>query len=110
MLLLNTYARTPRLVPETAMNAYQPPEKSLPRVDMGHEQEWIAACKGGPTPSSDFEVAVPLTETILLGNIAIRAQENRKLEWDGEKMEITNLPEANRFVRREYRSGWELEI
>ncbi|MCH7529349.1 MAG: Gfo/Idh/MocA family oxidoreductase [Candidatus Marinimicrobia bacterium] len=110
MLMCNTYARNPRLVPETAMQAYQRPEKSLPRVDMGHEQEWIAACKGGPTPSSDFEVAVPFTETVLLGNIAIRAQENRKLEWDGEKMEITNLPEANRFVRREYRSGWELEI
>ena len=110
MLMCNTYARNPRLVPETAMNAYQRPEKSLPRVDMGHEQEWIAACKGGPTPSPDFEVAVPLTATILLGNIAIRAQENRKLEWDGEKMEITNLPEANRFVRREYRTGWELEI
>ena len=110
MLMCNTYARNPRLVPETAMQAYQRPEKSLPRVDMGHEQEWIAACKGGPTPSSDFEVAAPFTETVLLGNIAIRAQENRKLEWDGEKMEFTNLPDANRFVRREYRSGWELEI
>ncbi len=110
MLMCNTYAANPRIVPETAMREYQRPEKTLPRSDMPHEQEWIAACKGGPTPSSDFEIAVPLTEIILLGNVAIRNKENKKLRYDGENMTFTNSETANQYLSREYRTGWELKV
>jgi len=55
---------------------------------------------------SNFDYASRLTEMVLLGNIAIRA--GKRIEWDAEKMSVTNLPEANRFVKREYRKGWTL--
>jgi predicted dehydrogenase len=110
IVMCSTYAANPRIVPETAMQAYERPEKTLPRTEVGHEQEWIAACKGGPTTSSNFEVSVPLTETILLGNVAIRALANRKLQYDGENLEITNFPDANKLVNRKYRQGWELKV
>ena len=68
--------------------------------------EWIAACKGGPPPFSNFDFAAELTEIILLGCVALRV--GKKLEWDGPKMRATNAPEAARFVKREYRKGFEL--
>ncbi len=73
---------------------------------MDHYQEWIRACKGGPKPLSNFDYAGPLAEAILLGNIAAKAKQ--KLEWDGPNMKVTNMPEANAFLRREYRKGWTL--
>ena len=66
----------------------------------------MAACKGGPPAGSNFAYACPLTETILLGNLALRT--GKPLEWDAEKLQVTNEPEANQYVRREYRKGWEL--
>jgi hypothetical protein len=68
--------------------------------------EWIAACKGGPTPYSNFQVAAYLTEIILLGCIALRA--GKKLDWDGPQMRATNAPEAAQYVKRHYRTGWGL--
>jgi len=72
--------------------------------------EWFAACRGEKPidyPGSNFSYAVPLTETALLGNLAMRVQ--HRVEWDSEKMEVTNLPEANKFVNKEYRKGWQYE-
>lgn len=94
-----------RLIPESRMQEYQRPEKTLPR-SIGHHKEWIEACKGGPRAGSNFDYAGPLTETVLLGNVAIRAQQ--RLEWDPAAMKITNVPEANAWLSREYRKGWEL--
>jgi predicted dehydrogenase len=74
--------------------------------DFRHHQEWIAAIKGGPPPYSNFEVAAPLTEFILLGCVALRT--GTKLEWDGLKMRAKNTREADEFVRRPYRKGWKL--
>jgi hypothetical protein len=85
---------------------------TLPRnhlsQDMDAQQhlEWIAACKGGPEPYSNFDVAAYLTEIILLGCIALRV--GKKLEWDGPNMRAINAPEADRFVKRIYRPGFEL--
>lgn len=85
---------------------------SLPRNahqgngDLRQHLEWIAACKGGPTPYSNFDVAAYLTEIILLGCVALRV--GKKLEWDGPKMQATNAPEAARYVKRAYRKGWNL--
>jgi hypothetical protein len=74
--------------------------------DTRQHLEWIAACKGGPTPYSQFEIAAYLTEIILLGCVALRV--GKALEWDGPKMRATNAPEAAHFVKREYRKGFRL--
>jgi predicted dehydrogenase len=80
------------------------PEK-LPQSP-GHHKEWIEACKGGKPAMSNFDYAGPLTEFILLGNVAMRA--GKKLEWDAAALKATNAPEADQFIRREYRKGWTL--
>lgn len=72
--------------------------------DLRHHLEWIAGCKGGPTPYSNFDIAAYLTEIILLGCVAMRT--GKKLEWDGPNMRALNAPEAAQFVKRNYREGW----
>jgi hypothetical protein len=64
-------------------------------------QEWVAACKGGPAAGANFDYAGPLTEMVLLGNLAVRT--GKRIEWDASQMRCTNLPEANAFVRKQYR-------
>jgi len=95
----------PRLIPESKMKGFKRPEPSLPRSP-GHWQEWVEACKGGPRPLADFDYAGPLTEMVLLGNVAIRT--GGKLNWDGPNMKVTNVSEANQYLRRRYREGWTL--
>jgi len=107
-LMCNCYGNNPRLIPETKMIEYTRPEKTIPRSPGIHE-EWIEACKAGKKSTTDFSYAAQLTETMLLGNIATRLQSrNIILEWDSEKMEITNLPEANEYLHKDYRDGWTL--
>jgi hypothetical protein len=72
--------------------------------DYRHHLEWIAGCKGGPVPYSNFDIAAYLTEIILLGCVAMRV--GKKLEWDGPNMRATNAPEAMQFVKRANRKGW----
>ncbi len=84
-------------------------EQTLPRVPGGmggHHQEWITACKGGPKSLGDFSYSGPFTETVLIGIPAFRT--GKKLEWDGENMKATNCPEADQYIKREYRKGWEV--
>jgi hypothetical protein len=81
------------------------PRNTLPGdTDRRHHLEWIAGCKGGPAPYSNFDIAAYLTEIILLGCVALRT--GKKLEWDGPNMRALNAPEAARFVKRDYRKGW----
>ena len=80
-------------------------EPFLPR-GINHYHEWINACKGGPKPLANFDYSGPLSETILLGNVAARA--GQKLFWDGPNMKVTNVPEANEYLHRQYRQGWTL--
>jgi hypothetical protein len=68
--------------------------------------EWIAGCKGGPEPYSNFNIAAYLTEIILLGCVALRT--GKKLEWDGPGMKAANAPEAAQFIKRAYRKGYRL--
>jgi predicted dehydrogenase len=101
-----------RLLPRSRQEEYKQPPKTIPR-SIGHYKEWIEACKGGKPGGSDFSFAGPLAEVVLLGNIALRASLREeltrvKLDWDGPNMKVTNLAEANEFVRREYRKGWSL--
>jgi predicted dehydrogenase len=104
------YGESPRLIPETAMKKYKRPPKTLERVPEGadgHEQDWVRACKGGAPATSHFDYSGPLSEAVLMGNLAIR-HPDRLLLWDGERMEVTNDPDANAYVKREYREGWHL--
>ena len=64
--------------------------------------------KGGPAAYSNFDIAAYLTEIILLGCIALRVGVGKKLDWDGPNMRATNAPEAEQFVKRNYRKGWKL--
>lgn len=105
-LMCSTYGEQPRLIPEAKMKTYTLPPKTLKRVPSIY-QDWIDAIKTGEPACSNFEVSGPLTEIVLLGNLAVRMK-GQTLEWDGDKMEVTNEPEANKFVRREYREGWSL--
>jgi len=106
-ILCGVYGDSPRLIPEAAMQAYPLPEKTLPRVDGTHEQDWLRACRAGKPAGAHFGYAGPLTEMTLLGNIAKRFP-GPPLQWDGANMNVTNLPEANEWVRRPYREGWSL--
>ena len=105
-IMCGVYGNSPRLVPETAMQAYKRPEKTLPRIKGVHEQDWVDAIKAGRKAGANFEYSGPLTETCLLGNIAKRT--DARIEWDAANLKVTNLPEANRYVRAPYRKGWSL--
>jgi hypothetical protein len=86
------------------------PPQTLERIKGGHEQNWIRACKGGPAATSNFDYSGPLTEMVVMGNLAIRPENvGKKLEWDGEKMRVTNDEKANDYVQMHYREGWELK-
>lgn len=93
-----------KLLPEAEFAEWKPPEPSLP-VSPGHYEEWIAACKGAPPPLASFDYAALLTEMVLLGNVAVRL--GRRIEWDAANMKVAGVPEADRFVRKEYRKGWD---
>jgi predicted dehydrogenase len=109
-IMCGCYGRGPRLIPETKMQAFQRPDPTIPRIpggESGHEKDWIRACKGGQPASSNFDYSGPLTEMVLMGNLAVRFPD-RRLLWDGEKMRVTNDDKANEYVRRKYREGWKL--
>ena len=99
------------LLPGDKFADYKAPPQTLPRTagggDEDQKKEWIAAIKGGPAALANFDYAGPLTEFILLGNIAILGQ-GKKLEWDGPGMKFTNAPDFNKHLKREYRTPWTL--
>ena len=83
-----------------------PIEQSIPN-SIGHHKEWIEAVKGNGKTTCHFEYGGALAEAGLLGNVSYRAGK-KKLEWDAEKLKATNCPEADQYIRREYRKGWVL--
>jgi predicted dehydrogenase len=108
LLMCGTYGENPRLVPETRMQDYTRPEKTMPR-SKGIREEWFEAIKNGTKSTTDFSYSGPLTEAMLLANVAVRLKDkNMKLLWNAEKMEFTNLPEANELLHFPYRPGWSL--
>ncbi len=124
-MLIDCYGANPRLLPTIRMKEFDH-VPTLPRVPEGHYLQWVNACRAGygnATTSSPFEYAGPFTESILMGNLAIRSWMlknpklkgwedkylgRKKLLWDAANMKITNFDEANQFVKREYRSGWKI--
>jgi predicted dehydrogenase len=105
-VMCDTYYDSVRIIPEAKMKEMAPslPPKTIPRVAGGHFAEWLRACKGGVAAGSNFEYASRLTESVLIGNVALRAR--RRIEWDSASMKVTNLPSANEFVTTHYRAGF----
>ncbi|MEQ9409147.1 MAG: Gfo/Idh/MocA family oxidoreductase [Fuerstiella sp.] len=94
-----------RLFPADKFAGFEPPPKTIPD-SIGHHAEWIKACKDGSPTTCNFDYSGPLTETVLLGNVAYRT--GKSLEWDATSLKATNCPEADKFISKEYRSGWEV--
>jgi hypothetical protein len=94
-----------RLFPKEKFADYKPPEPTIPR-SIGHHAEWIKACKDGSSTTCNFDYSGALSEAVLLGNVAYRT--GAKLDWDAANLKATNCPEADKYVRKEYRPGWEV--
>ena len=124
-LMCDCYGENPRLLPLSKNKEVDKPEEKYRRIKEGHYQNWIKAIKGEVEETvSNFDIAGPLTETILIGNLALRSHNvqvlkagkklgdwnpflnpgRKKLIWDSEKMKVTNFDAANEFVKRKYRS------
>ncbi len=130
-MMCDTYGANPRLLPLSRMDDVKT-KQTLVRVKGGaggHYAHWVEACIAGydssesKNLSSPFSIAGPLTETVLMSNLAIRSFDIRKqsaadpakfeypgryikLLWNGADMKVTNFDEANQFIRRQYREGW----
>ena len=110
------YGATYTLHPTANFTEYKAPEQSLPRIpfkgrgDQRQKWEFVNTVKGQYEPGtmSNFGYAGRLTETILVGNLAMRAGEGQRIEWDAKNLKSTNVEEVNKFVKREYREGWEI--
>lgn len=98
--------QSPRIIPETKMQEYSQPPKTLKR-SIGHHAEWIKTCKEGTPTRSNFQFASLITETVLLGTVCVRLG-GKKLYWDSKNIKITNAEEANTHLHYTYRSGWHL--
>ncbi len=94
-----------KLFPESKFAGFQPPEPTIPNSP-GHHQEWITACKTGAPTTCNFDYSGALTEAVLLGNVAFRT--GKRLQWDAANLRASNCPEADKLIRREYRTGWSL--
>lgn len=103
-MLLSDYSKHV-LLPEDKFREFKRPEPFIPK-SLGHHAEWIHAAKTGAPTTCNFEYAGWLTEANHLGNVAFRT--GKKLNWDAAAMKATNAPEADPFIRREYRKGWKL--
>lgn len=94
-----------QLLPQSQFAGFEPPKRSIPD-SIGHWAEWVAACKTGAPTTCNFDYSGALTETILLGIVAYRT--GRRLEWDAQRMQAPNCPEAEQFLTKRYRRGFEV--
>ena len=107
------HSENPQLLPEASMRAYReanhlPEEPRRQRGDRSErESAWVKAFTGGPASYGDFLLARPISDAINLAAISLRLG-GRRLLWDSTAAKISNVPEANKFLTREYRPGWEI--
>ena len=110
VLICGCYGLSPRVFPKEKRGDLPKKPQTLTPIPggiEGHEKDWVRACKGGAPASSNFDYSGPLTEMVLLGNLAVRFP-NRQLLWDGPNLQVTNDKDADAYVRRKYREGWSL--
>jgi predicted dehydrogenase len=103
LMTTGTYGDNTRLLPVEKMKDYRFPAPELTRSP-GHYHDWIRACKGGDPACSNFDVAAPFVEWMLLGVIALRVE--GKLQYDAAKARFTNNNEANKYLKPTFRKGW----
>jgi hypothetical protein len=114
ILMHETYGSNPRVFPANLMEKAQKVEKKLPRVEVDenkqalHRMNWARAIKEKKPSSTPFEYAATLTETMLLGIVALRTGQGKKIIYDGATGQVTNIADANQYLHREYRKGWSL--
>jgi len=114
ILMHETYGKKPTLYPESLMEeAKKVPQKyervpTNERNDPLHRMNWAKACKGQGKATSPFEYGSMLTETMLLGIVALKTGQGRQIRYDGEAGKVTNVADANQYLQREYRKGWSL--
>ncbi|MBE3071276.1 MAG: Gfo/Idh/MocA family oxidoreductase [Planctomycetes bacterium] len=108
VMVTGNYGSGPRILPEEQHKAFPVPPESLPRIRGGHFADFLRACRDGKPSAADFSYAGPFTEGVLLGHLAYKAGIGKRVEWDGAAMSARNLPDLNRWVKREHRKGWEL--
>jgi predicted dehydrogenase len=106
ILMHETYGAKPRLFPDALMQQAASLPQTMPRIGMSHELNWVSACKGQGKATAPFEYSAALTECMLLGIVALRTGQGRKILYDAAAMQVTNIPEANQYLTREYRAGW----
>lgn len=111
-ILAGFRVENPRLIPEKRMSGFPAAAVTARRQrDPGQAspglRQWIDACKGGPQSPGSFLNAWPISEAVNLYAAALRSR--RKLLYDAGNMKITNFPDANKYLSREYRKGWEPE-
>ncbi|ADY29427.1 MULTISPECIES: Gfo/Idh/MocA family protein [Cellulophaga] len=133
IIVTDVYSANPRLLPADVNSMFNKPKETLPRIkggSAGHQNNWVEGCLNGTVASSDFVTkAGPLTEGVLMGNLAIKAYQyktlkagkkvgdwdpynypgRRTIKWDAANMKVTNFDMANEWVSRDYRKGWELK-
>ena len=103
MMLLPHIARA-QLFPEKDFEDWQRPKVT----ENDHWEQFVDACRGIGETSANFNYAGPLTEAVLLGSVATRFP-NATMQWNAKKLKFMNLPEANQYIRRRYRKGWEVK-
>ncbi len=109
-LMHGTYGAKPTLLPRSKMQDFKAPKQMFARVGTTHEMNWVNACKDSKVKAtSPFEYAGPLTETMLLGVVALRTI-GEKVKWDSANMKFPDKPELDQYVKRDYRQGWSLPL
>jgi predicted dehydrogenase len=104
-ILCGGWSGGPRIIPESKMKEYKRPAETLKR-SIGHHKEWIQACKDNKPADAmaGFDYSGPFTESLLVGALAVRL--GKRIDWDSKNMRATNAPEADKYINKEYRSGW----
>jgi predicted dehydrogenase len=108
ILMHETYGENPQLFPAELHEEAAAVPQTYTRIEDTHEMNWVNACKGIGEATSPFSYAAPLTETMLLGIVALRAGQGFRMKYDAANMRVTNSEEATRHLTREYRDGWSL--
>ena len=108
ILTYETYGNNPQVYPESVAAEAERVPKTFPRIEVAHEVNFAQACKGEAQPSAPFAYSSRLTETMLLGMVALRSGQGRRLQYDAAGMSFPNAADANQYLTRQYRSGWAL--